>query len=122
MAQDTGIQGNIISAPASVARMVEDIVGCKWSLAVLAAIRKDIARPGAIRRSLAGISTKVLNERLAKMLRYGLLVKQIYPEVPPRVEYRLTPFGERFVVLLDQIEALQAQVDAAGTDAPGPKP
>ena len=122
MAQDTGIQGNIISAPASVARMVEDIVGCKWSLAVLAAIRKDIARPGAIRRSLAGISTKVLNERLAKMQRYGLLVKQIYPEVPPRVEYRLTPFGKRFVALLDQIEALQAQVDAAGTDAPGPKP
>ena len=121
MAQDTGIQGNIISAPAAVARMVEDIVGCKWSLAVLAAIRKDIARPGAIRRSLAGISTKVLNERLVKMLRYDLLVKQIYPEVPPRVEYRLTPFGERFVVLLDQIEALQAQFDAARMDAPGPK-
>jgi DNA-binding HxlR family transcriptional regulator len=121
MAQDTEKQGNTSSAPASVARMVEDIVGCKWSLAVLAAIRKDIARPGAIRRSLAGISTKVLNERLVKMLRYGLLVKQIYPEVPPRVEYGLTPFGERFVVLLDQIEALQAQVDAARTDAPGPK-
>jgi DNA-binding HxlR family transcriptional regulator len=121
MAQDTENQGNAISAPASVARMVEDIVGCKWSLAVLGAIRRSILRPGAIERSIAGISTKVLNERLAKMLRYGLLVKQIYPEVPPRVEYRLTPFGERFVALLDQIEALQAQVDTAGTNIPEPK-
>lgn len=93
-----------------VARMVEDIIGCKWSLAVLQTIRNRTLRPGAIQRSIEGISTKVLNERLAKMVRYGILVKDSYLEVPPRVEYRLTRFGEKFVNILDQIETLQKEL------------
>lgn len=90
--------------------MVEDIVGCKWSLAVLDAVRKNVVRPSSIRRSVDGISTKILNERLSKMVRYGILVKESFPEVPPRVEYKLTEFGERFAAILDQIEMLQAEV------------
>ncbi len=98
-----------ISADPPVHRMVEDIVGCKWSLAVLKAIRKQVRRPGEIRRFIGIISTKVLNERLSKMVRYGILTKQSYSEVPPRVEYRFTPFGEQFVAILDQIDRLQAE-------------
>lgn len=89
--------------------MVEDIVGCKWSLVVLQGIRGGTNRPGAIQRSIEGLSTKVLNERLTKMTRYGILEKHSYPELPPRVEYRLTPFGEKFASILDQIEALEAE-------------
>ncbi len=112
MVQDTETQGKNISSQTPVTRMVEDIVGCKWSLAVLETVRNSVIRPGAIRRSIAGISTKVLNERLAKMVRYGILVKEIYPELPPRVEYKLTRFGERFITILDQIAMLQAEVSA----------
>ena len=90
-----------------VTRMVEDIVGCKWSLSVLKTIREDIVRPGDIQRAIEGISTKVLNERFNKMMRYGILKKYNYPEIPPRVEYELTEFGQKFVVILDQIETLQ---------------
>lgn len=92
--------------------MVEDIVGCKWSLVVLQAVRDGTNRPGAIQRSIEGLSTKVLNERLSKMTRYGILRKDSYAELPPRVEYRLTPFGERFVLILDQITALDAEISA----------
>ena len=88
--------------------MVEDIVGCKWSLSVLKAVRNDLVRPGEIQRSIDGISTKVLNERFSKMLRYGILDKTVFPETPPRVEYSLTKFGKQFVAILDQIESLQA--------------
>ncbi len=95
----------------SVARMVEDIVGCKWSLSVIKAVRNDIVRPGEIQKSIHGISTKVLNERFNKMMKYGVLEKTIYPEVPPRVEYQLTEFGEKFVALLDQIDALQVELE-----------
>jgi DNA-binding HxlR family transcriptional regulator len=102
-----------------VARMVEDIVGCKWSLAVLGAVRAGVVRPGAIEHSIDGLSKKVLNQRLSKLVRYGILDKTSYPELPPRVEYALTPFGARFCGLLDQIDALQQEVSAA---VPGVSP
>lgn len=94
-----------------VRTVVENIVGCKWSLHVLAQIRAGVNRPGALVRSAAGLTTKVLNERLAKMVRFNLLQKVSYPEVPPRVEYHLTDFGRRFVKLLDEIDKLQHDMD-----------
>lgn len=108
MVQDSESEGKNSPRRPPVARMVEDIVGCKWSLEVLGAVRGGIARPGAIQRSIDGLSTKVMNERLAKMLRYGILRKDTFAELPPRVEYRLTAFGRRFVVILDEIDRLEA--------------
>lgn len=93
--------------------MVEDIVGCKWSLQVLALVRQGVQRPGAMQRAVPGLSTKVLNERLVKMCRYGILEKTCHPESPPRVEYTLTGFGQRFVAILDHIEALEREHAAA---------
>ena len=92
------------------ARMVEDIVGCKWSLAVLERVRSGVSRPGALEHSLAGLSTKVLNERLRKLQRYGIVSRTAYPEVPPRVEYALTPFGRKFVQVLDGVAALEREL------------
>ena len=100
-----------MSTPPNVSRMVEDIVGCKWSLAVLGAVRGGVCRPGAMEHAIEGLSKKVLNERLSKLVRFGILDKHAYPEVPPRVEYRLTPFGNKFCGVLDGIEALQREID-----------
>jgi DNA-binding HxlR family transcriptional regulator len=94
--------------------MVEDIVGCKWSLAVLAGVRAGTRRPGALEHSLPGLTAKVLNERLRKLVRYGILERTQFPEIPPRVEYTLTPFGTRFAVLLDGVAELQREIDGAG--------
>lgn len=91
--------------------MVEDVVGCKWSLAVLGAVRDGVCRPGAIEHAIDGLSKKVLNERLSKLVRFGILEKHAYPELPPRTEYRLTPFGSRFCGLLDGIDALQREIE-----------
>ncbi len=92
--------------------MVEDIVGCKWSLSVIGLVRDGILRPGEMERSIEGLSAKVLSERLSKLVRYGILDKQSYPEIPPRVEYRLSSFGTRFTEILDAIDRLQR--DSAG--------
>lgn len=100
----------ISSVPAqSVARMVEDIVGCKWSLAVLDLVRRGVRRPGAMEHAIDGLTAKVLNERLRKLVRYGILKRTSYPEVPPRVEYALTPFGEKFSDILDRIAKLECE-------------
>jgi DNA-binding HxlR family transcriptional regulator len=92
--------------------MVEDIIGCKWSLAVLGAVRGGVNRPGALENAIEGVSKKVLNERLSKLVRFGILEKQAYPEIPPRVEYRLSEFGTKFCGVLDGIDALQREFGA----------
>lgn len=86
--------------------MVEDVLGCKWSLTVLDLVRQGICRPGAMERSVAGLTTKVLNERLKKLVGYEILQRDAYPEIPPRVEYKLTLFGARFVSILEAIQEL----------------
>ena len=98
--------------PFAVARMVESILGCKWSLTVLHLVRNGIVRPGAMEHAVPGLSAKVLNERLRKLTRYGILDKHSYAEIPPRVEYRLTEFGGRFAALLDSVVSnLQDDLD-----------
>ena len=86
--------------------MVADVVGCKWSLLVLDLVRRGVNRPGAMERSVEGLTAKVLNERLRKLVRYGILEREVFAEVPPRVEYRLTAFGDRFSAVLDAIREL----------------
>jgi DNA-binding HxlR family transcriptional regulator len=91
--------------------MVESVVGCKWSMSVLTALREGVCRPGALERSCVGISTKVLNERLRKLMRFGIVERRVFPEIPPRVEYHFTTFGRRFVRLVDVVRELQRQLD-----------
>lgn len=93
--------------------MVEDMVGCKWSLAVLGQIRAGVRRPGEIERAIDGLSKKVMNERLRKLQRYKIVERRVFAEVPPRVEYRLTRFGAEFASLLDGIEQLQRSLQQA---------
>ncbi|MBL8516069.1 MAG: helix-turn-helix transcriptional regulator [Betaproteobacteria bacterium] len=90
--------------------MLESIIGCKWSLTVLSLVRQGVRRPGEMEHAIDGLSAKVLNERLVKLMRFGVLAKETFPEIPPRVEYRLTPFGEEFVKLVDEVDALQAKL------------
>lgn len=100
-----------INSKITAARIVEDIVACKWSLSVLAGVRNGVHRPGALQRAIEGISTKVLNQRLSKMVRYGVLSKRNFPEIPPRVEYRLTRRGAKLTAILDQVERLQKDLE-----------
>ncbi len=107
-------QGKIISrksAPEDSARMVETIYGCKWSLTVYQLLASEINRPGEMVRNVEGLTTKVLNSCLKKNTDFGILEKVSYPEVPPRVEYQVTQFGEKFIRVLDEIEKLQSEID-----------
>jgi DNA-binding HxlR family transcriptional regulator len=92
--------------PRSTYACLEDVIGCKWSVSVLQAISAGIARPGALERHIEGISTKVLSERLRKLVAYGLLEKHSYAELPPRTEYTLTQKGQTLAHIIEQIHAL----------------
>jgi DNA-binding HxlR family transcriptional regulator len=60
---------------------------------------------------LTGLTTKVQHHYFRRMVSLGILRRDVFAEVPPRVEYRLTPFGERFVPLLHQISQLQTALE-----------
>lgn len=90
----------------SVYRRLEEIIGCKWSVSVLMAVRDGVRRPGQLERSIEGISTKVLSERLRKLTAYGLLAKESFPEMPPRTEYTLTDKGVDLTRIVEQIHRL----------------
>jgi DNA-binding HxlR family transcriptional regulator len=91
--------------------LLEEVIGCRWTFSVLRAVKGGIHRPGAMERHITGISTKVLSDRLRQFTRAGLFERVQFAEIPPRVEYRLTRFGEKFVNLLKEVEKLQAELD-----------
>src|SRR4051794_686210 len=95
----------------NVAECVEAVFGCKWSIRILELIRSGVHRPGEIERSLVGLTTKVQHHYFRRMVSLGILRRDVFAEVPPRVEYRLTPFGERFVPLLNDISQLQIKLE-----------
>jgi len=90
-------------------RRLEDVVGCKWSAAVLAAIERGVSRPGQLERFIPGISTKVLNERLRKLLDYELIARREYPGKVLRVEYGLTETGRKLARIIEQIRDLDEE-------------
>ncbi len=91
--------------------LVEDLVGCKWSMSILDMIEKGINRPGAMVREQEGLTTKVLNERLRKLMKYQIINKIEHPEVPPRVEYTYTEFGKKFLKIVTAIRKLEDEMN-----------
>lgn len=85
-------------------QIIEDVFGCKWTIRIIAEIRVGNRRPGAIRRALDGLSEKVLNERLQKLIDYRMIERNQISEKPLAVEYALTSFGKRFLPVLDAVK------------------
>lgn len=100
------------SAPQRSARMIESIYGCKWSLTVYQLLDNGINRPGAMVRSVDGLTTKVLNACLQRNTEFGILERVAFNEVPPRVEYKITQFGTKFIRILDELEKLQIEIES----------
>lgn len=92
---------------------LEDVVGCKWSAGVVAAIAQGIQRPGELERFLPGISTKILTERLRKLLAYGVISRTEHPGLPARVDYSLTPSGQKLADILRQLRELNIEHETA---------
>ena len=91
--------------------LLEDVIGCRWTISVLRAVSKGVRRPGALERHIDGISPKVLGDRLKHFTKAGIFERVVFPEIPPRVEYRLSDFGKKFLRLLKVAEQLQADLD-----------
>jgi len=78
-------------------------VADKWTVLILGVLTEDTTRFNELRRRVQGITQKVLTQTLRDLERLGLVSRKIYAEVPPRVEYSLTPLGRSLVRVLDSV-------------------
>ncbi len=88
----------------SVAKTLR-IIGSKWTILIIRDLLQGTLRFGELRKSLDGVSPKTLSERLKSLEKEGILVKKIYPEVPPRVEYSLTKRGKNLASVIQSMKA-----------------
>lgn len=86
-------------------REVVDIIGDKWSVMILHTICNSQMRYSEIHRQIPGISQKVLTTSLRQLERDGIIKRTIYPVVPPKVEYELTPLGKSVFEVIESLRA-----------------
>ena len=80
------------------------LIGSKWKLLILRNLLQRPWRFNELKRSLEGISQKVLTDSLRSMENNGIITRTIYPEVPPRVEYALSELGESMRPIITAME------------------
>jgi DNA-binding HxlR family transcriptional regulator len=90
-----------------------EIISGKWTLLVIRDLADDSKRFCELERSLEGISPRTLSLRLRCLEEHGVVERNTFPEVPPRVEYALTDKGKALVPLIDDMRAYgQAWLDS----------
>jgi DNA-binding HxlR family transcriptional regulator len=86
-------------------RRVLDFIGDKWSVLIIGLLEERPQRFSELQRSIHGISQKMLAQTLRNLERDGLVKREVYAEVPPRVTYELTPLGTTLCAPLAAIRA-----------------
>ncbi len=80
------------------------LIGDKWKVLILRDLNDGTKRFGELKKSVAGISQKVLTSNLRQMEEDGLLSRKVYAEIPPKVEYTLTELGLSLKPVLSALE------------------
>lgn len=97
-----------VAAECPAVREVLHRVGDKWSVLAIALLGEGPMRFNELRRSIEGVSQRMLTLTLRNLERDGLVNRTVFPEIPPRVEYRLTRLGH---TLLEPISELARWAD-----------
>ncbi|MEF2900980.1 MAG: helix-turn-helix domain-containing protein [Terrisporobacter sp.] len=89
--------------PACPVEMTLQLIGDKWKILILRDLLTGTKRFGQLKKSVTGITQKVLTSNLRAMEDAGLLTREVFAEVPPRVEYTLTDTGYSLKPILDSM-------------------
>ena len=90
--------------PACPVATTVGLIGNKWKLLIIRDLLTGTKRFGELRKSVTGISQKVLTDNLRSLEQDGLVIRTIFAEVPPRVEYELSELGDTLRPIMDSME------------------
>ena len=90
-------------AAACPTRQILDRIGDKWAVLILILIRDEPMRFNALRRTIEGISQKMLTQVLKSLERDGLIKRRVFATVPVTVEYSITPLGKTLAAAVDPL-------------------
>lgn len=91
--------------PACPVETTLTLISDKWKVLILRDLLSGTKRFGELKKSIGSVSQKVLTSQLRQMEDNGLLIRKVYPEVPPRVEYTLTELGHSLKPILDAMQS-----------------
>ncbi len=94
-----------MTLPACPVETTLTLIGDKWKVLILRDLMPGTKRFGELRKSIGKVSQKVLTAQLRAMEESGLVHREVYAEVPPRVEYSLTELGKSLKPILDSMWA-----------------
>jgi DNA-binding HxlR family transcriptional regulator len=81
------------------------LVGDKWTLLIIRDLAESCMRFSALQRSVHGISPRTLSDRLSMLESAGIITREAFAEIPPRVEYRLTEMGRGLIPVIEAMRA-----------------
>lgn len=86
--------------PCSPVQTTLDVIGGKWKPLILWTLREKTLRFSELNREIPGITQKMLTQQLRELEQDGLIIRKIYPQIPPKVEYSITEYGESLYPVL----------------------
>jgi DNA-binding HxlR family transcriptional regulator len=84
-------------SPTCAVPQVLEHIGSKWAILIIYALSQGTKRYGQLQKQIEGVSPKMLIQNLRKLESCGLVRRVVYPVVPPKVDYSLTPLGETLI-------------------------
>lgn len=97
------MRGSSLAEMTRPARAAVELVASKWVVLVVYALAEGTLRHGELSRCLPGVSQKVLTQTLRRLEEVGMVRREVYATVPPRVEYTLTETGSSLIPIIRQL-------------------
>lgn len=87
----------------TLTEIVFDVIGDRWKVKIVESLLQGTQRFGELKKSVGNITQKVLTSNLRKLEEHGVLIRKVYAQIPPKVEYRLTALGKKLKPMIDSM-------------------